>query len=57
MGVAAILIMWPGPFEQPSLGVFMWNLSSISPVVSEKKMFENVDRRMIDRRTPESAVY
>ena len=52
MGVAAILVMWPGPFEQtfvpPSLGVSIWNLSSIGPVVSEEKMFENVDEK---RRT------
>ena len=49
MGVAAILVMWPGPFEQTfisaSKGVFMWNLSSIGPVVSEEKMFEIVDAR------------
>ena len=34
MGMAAILDMWPGPFE---------HLASIGPVVSEEKMFENVD--------------
>ena len=49
MGMAAILVMWPGPFEQtfvpPSQGVSIWNLSSIGPVVSEEKMFENVDGR------------
>ena len=46
MGVAAILVMWPGPFEQTfvpaSLGVSIWNLSLIGPVVSEE-MFEYVD--------------
>ena len=51
MGVAAILVMWPGPFEQffvpASLGVSIWNMSLIGPVVSEK-MFENVDRRTDD---------
>ena len=61
MGMAAILVMWPGPFEQtfvpPSLGVSIWNLSSIDPVVSEEKMFENVDGRTDGRRTPESLVY
>ena len=55
MGVAAILVMWPGPFEQTfvpaSLGVSIWNLSSIGPVVSEEKMFENVDGRTDDGRT------
>ena len=47
MGVAAILVMGPGPFEEtfvpPSEGVSTWNLSSIGPVVSE--MFENVEGR------------
>ena len=66
MGMAAILVMWPGTFEQtfvpPSEGVSIWNLSSIGPVVSEEKMFENVDGRTDDgrtdgRRTPESLVY
>ena len=65
MGVAAILVMWPGPFEQTfvptSQGVTIWNLSSIGPVVSEEKMFENVDGRTDDGRTdggtPESLVY
>ena len=46
MGMAAILVMWPGPFEQnfvpPSHGDSIWNLASINPVVFEK-MFENVD--------------
>ena len=49
MGMAAILVMWPGPFEQtfvpPSQGGSIWNLASIGPVVSERKMFENVDNR------------
>ena len=47
MGMVAILVMWPGPFEQtfvpPSQGGSIWNLASIGPVVSEEKMFENVD--------------
>ena len=47
MGVAANLVMWPGPFEQtfvlPYQGGFIWNLASIGPEVSEEKMFENVD--------------
>ena len=69
MGMAAILVMWPGPFEQtfvpPSKGVSIWNLSSIRPVVSEEKMFEIVDGRTTDDgrqttddgRTPEWLVY
>ena len=47
MGMAAILVMWPGPFEQtfvpPTQGGSIWNLSSIGPVISEEMMFENVD--------------
>ena len=47
MGMTAILVMWPGPFEQtfvpPIQGGSAWNLVSISPVVSEEQMFENVD--------------
>ena len=46
MGMAAILVIWPGPFEQtfgpPSQGGSIWHLASICPVVSEE-MFENVD--------------
>ena len=52
MGVAAILVMWPGPFEQTfvpaSWGVSICNLKSIGPVVSEEKMFEIVDGRTTD---------
>ena len=36
MGVAAILVMWPGPFEQSfvpaSYGVSIWNMNLIGPV-------------------------
>ena len=43
MGMAAILVMWPEPFEQifvpPSYGGSIWNLASIGPVASEEKMF------------------
>ena len=46
IGMAAILVMWPGPFEQtfvyPSPEGSTWNLASIGPVVFEE-MFENVD--------------
>ena len=56
MGVANILVMWQGPFEQTfvpaSLGVSIWNSSLIGPMVSEEKLFENVDGR-----TTESLVY
>ena len=47
MGMAALLVMWPGPFEQtfvlPSHGDSIWNLASIGLVVSEEKIIENVD--------------
>ena len=57
MGIAAILVMWPGPFKQTfvpsSRGGSTWNLASIGPVVSEKKMFENFDT-LIHIRTTEA---
>ena len=47
MGMAAILVMWPAPFNKFLLphpkAAALWNLASIGPVVSEEKMFENVD--------------
>ena len=47
MGMAATLVMWPGPFEQtfisPSYGGSTWNLASISLFVSKEKKFENVE--------------
>ena len=52
MGMAAILVMWPEPFEQlfvpPIPWGYIWNLVTIGPVVSEEKSFEIVDGR---RRT------
>ena len=46
MGMAAILVMWPGPFEQtfipPSHGGSIWNLASIVQAVSKEKKFEYV---------------
>ena len=60
MGMAAILVMWPGPFIQsfvpPSQGGSTQNFALIGQAVSEKKMFENVDGRTTDgrrRRTPD----
>ena len=45
MGVVAILVMWPRCPEQtfvpPTHGGSIWNLTSIGPVVLEKKIFEN----------------
>ena len=49
MGMAAILVMWPGFFEQtffpPSHRSSIWNLILIGPVVSEEKMFKECGRR------------
>ena len=49
MGMSAILVMWPGRFEQlfvpPTPGGYIWNLVTIGPVVSEEKSFEIVDGR------------
>ena len=49
MGMAVILVMWPGPFEQTfvplSHGGCIWNWASTGPVASEEKMFKNVDVR------------
>ena len=55
MGMAAMLVMWPRPFEQlffPKVpGVCIWNLVAIGPAVSEEKSFEIVDGRRTDGRT------
>ena len=52
MGMAAILVMWPGPFEQtfvpPSHRSSKWNLTLIGPVVSEEKMFKECGQRNTD---------
>ena len=44
MGMAAILVMWPGPCEQtffpPTHECSTCNFTLIGPVVSEKEMFE-----------------
>ena len=48
MGMVAILVMWPGPFEQtfvpPAHRSSIWNLTLIVPVVSEEKMFKQCGR-------------
>ena len=47
MGMAAILVKWPGQFEQtfvpPSHGGSTLNLASIGTAVSKEKKFENVE--------------
>ena len=49
MGMAAILVIWPGSFEQtfvpPSHGGSIWNLTLIGQAVSEK-MFKEGGRRI-----------
>ena len=54
MGMAAMMVMWPIPFEQlffPKVpGGCTWNLVAIGPVVSEEKSFEIVDGRTDGRR-------
>ena len=67
MGMAAMSVMWPKPFEQHFFpkgpGGCIWNLVAIGPVVSEEKSFEIVDgrrttddgRRTTDGRTTEPA--
>ena len=55
MGMAAMLVMWPRPFEQlffaKGPGGCIWNLVAIGPVVLEEKSFEIVDGRRTDGRT------
>ena len=52
MGMAAILINGPGPFEQFFNAHLtegsMWNLKKIGLAVSEKKSFNGVDGRSTD---------
>ena len=58
MGMAAMLVMWPRPFEQlffpKGPGGWIWNLVAIGLVVSEEKSFEIVDGRT-DGRTDDGA--
>ena len=55
MGMAAILVMWPGPFEQtfvpPSHGESIWNLASLRRVLSEEKLFKECGRQTDSRQT------
>ena len=55
MDMAARLVIWPGLFEETfvplSHGDSIWNLASIGPVVSEKRMFKECGRRTDRRRT------
>ena len=53
MGMAAILVIWRGPFEQtfvpPSHEGSIWNLALIGPVVSEETV-----KRVDDGQTTEA---
>ena len=46
MGMVAIFVMWPQPFEQdlilPSQGGSIWNLASSGLVVIKEKKFKNI---------------
>ena len=60
MGMAAMLVMWPRPFEHLFFPKgprgCIWNLVAIDPVVAEEKSFEIVDGRQTDDgRTTEPA--
>ena len=54
MGMAAILVMWLGPFEQTFVALSqrssILNLTLVGPVVSAEKMFKERGRRTDDRR-------
>ena len=56
MGMVAILIMWPGLFEQtfvpPSHGGSIWNLTLIGQAVSEEKIFTECGWQMYDEGLP-----
>ena len=53
MGMAAILIMWPGLFEQafvsPSQRGSSWNFTSNGLVVIEEKKFKILNLRDLDQ--------
>ena len=52
MGMAAMLVMWPRPFEllffPKGHGGCIWNLVAMGQVVSEEKSFEIVDGRRME---------
>ena len=59
IGVAANLVMWPGPFEQIfvplSHGGAIWNLTLTGQAVSAEKMFKECGRRQ--RTDNEACLY
>ena len=56
MGMPAILVMWPGRFEQtfvpPSRRGAVWNLTLIGQAVSEEKMFKECGRQTTEAYLP-----
>ena len=48
MALVAILVIWPGPFEQTVVPLShrssIWNLTFIGPVVSDEKIFKECGR-------------
>ena len=58
MGMAAVLVMWPRPFEQtfvpPSHGDSIWNLTLISLAVSEDNMFKECGHQTDGRQTTQA---
>ena len=56
MGIAAILVIWPGPVEEdafilPFQGGSTWNLPSISLVVVEENKFKNIESERFGPRS------
>ena len=55
MGIVAILVMWPGPFENTFVPLFQggstWNLASIGLVVIEEKKFKNIESERFGPRS------
>ena len=55
MGMTAILVMWPGPFEQtfipPSHGGYKWNLASIGLAVSKDKNSKTLNQSDLGPRS------
>ena len=55
MGIVAIFVMWPRPFEQGfvplSQGGSTWNLASIGLVVIEEKKFKNIESETFGPRS------
>ena len=55
MGMVAIFVMWPEPFEQafvpPSKGGSIWKLASIGLLVLEEKKFKNIESERFGPRS------